>query len=286
MRINRIVIEEKLKEFLKEDCHFKDVSSEFIPENSTIKAHVLAKSNGYISGLEVISLLFQMLNVKITLLIKDGDAFEAGDIIVDLEGNAKEILIGERVGLNLLTLMSSITTTTHKFVDLSKKYGRKTKIACTRKTTPGLRIFEKIAVELGGGDTHRYSLDDMILLKDTHLKYYNGDVKKLLTDVKKKATFSKKIEIEIENLEDIVIAAQNGADIIMCDNMTPDQVKESIKRLESANLRKNQCPIIEVSGGITLNNIEEYLEVEPDIISTSDLTLFPSQKIDLSLRFE
>lgn len=286
MRLNKIIIKEKLKDFLEEDCRFKDVSSEFIPSDSKAKAKIIAKSSGYISGLEILSILFQMLDVKIQLLKDDGERFTNGDIIANIQGLARNILIGERVGLNLLTIMSSITTTTRKFVDLSNKYGGKTKIACTRKTTPGLRIFEKMAVELGGGDTHRYSLDDMILLKDTHLRYFKGDIEKLLRDVKKKASFSKKVEIEIEEVKDVTIAAKSGADIIMCDNMNPQQVKDSIDRLEKANLRKKERPLIEVSGGITLDNIEDYLEAYPDIISTSDLTIFPSQKVDLSLKFE
>ena len=286
MNLNKAVVEKKLREFLEEDCHFKDVSSEFIPEEEKIKAKIIAKSQGYISGLEMLSLLFQILEIKLKILKKDGDPFEKGEVIVELEGNVRNILLGERVGLNLLTLMSSITTTTKKFVEISEKYGGKTKIACTRKTTPGLRVFEKRAVELGGGDTHRYSLDDMILLKDTHLRFYKGDIKKLLEDVKKRASFSKKIEIEIEKVKDILEAAQNGADVIMCDNMTPQQVKESIQELENANLRKNKNIIVEVSGSITLENIRKFLELNPDVISTSNLTLFPSQKVDLSLRFK
>jgi nicotinate-nucleotide pyrophosphorylase (carboxylating) len=276
MNLNKLIIEKKLKQFLEEDCHFKDVSSEFIPADSKVKAKIIAKSSGYISGLEVVSTLFKMLKVKVNLLKEEGEQFNEGDILVRLEGSTRKILLGERISLNLLTLMSSITTTTREFVKLSEKYDGKTRIACTRKTTPGLRLFEKRAVELGG----------MILLKDTHLRYYKGNIEKLLTIVKEKASFSKKIEIEIENVDDIVIAAQKGADIIMCDNMTPQQVEESIQRLKNAHLQENLNPLIEVSGGITLDNIEEYLKVGPDIISTSELTLYPTNKVDLSLRFE
>ena len=151
---------------------------------------------------------------------------------------------------------------------------------------PNLRIFVKKAVEIGGGDTHRYSLDDMILLKDTHLRYHNGDIKKLLTEVKNKASFSKKIEIEVEKVKDVLIAAQNGVDIIMLDNMSPDQVKDAIKLLKENNLRDKV--IIEVSGGITVENIADYLMTAniPDIISSSELTQFPSVRVDLSLRFD
>ena len=180
--------------------------------------------------------------------------------------------------------MSGITTTTKFFVAKIKESGKNVRIAGTRKTVPGLRIFDKKAIELGGGETHRFSLDDMILLKDTHLRYYKGNISKLLEDVKKRASFSKKIEIEIENVKDIVVAAENGADIVMCDNMTPEQVKEAIQLLKDNNLREKV--LIEVSGGITIDNLIDYCQAEPDIISTSELTQNPIEKVDLSLRFE
>lgn len=286
MSYNKIVIERKLREFLEEDCFFVDVSSEFIPESAIISAKIIARSNGFISGLEELKILFDILKVSTKFLKKEGDAIKKGDIVIELKGNARNILLGERIGLNLAIHMSSITTTTKKFVKVIKDLGKNVKISCTRKTLPGLRIFEKKAVSLGGegADPHRFSLDDMVLLKDTHLRYYNGDVKKLLEDVKKKASFSKKIEIEIEKVDDVLIAAQNGADIIMLDNMDPNQVKDAIDLLKKNNLRDNV--IIEVSGGITQENIMDYLIALPDLISTGELTQFPSERVDLSLRFD
>lgn len=284
MSYNRIILEKKLKEYIEEDCQFTDVSSNFIPEDATSSAKIIAKSKGYVSGLVELEILFESLEVDITIKKKDGDAVSQGDIIAELKGNTRKILIGERVGLNLLTHMSAITTMTRKFTILIKDTGKKVKIAATRKTIPGLRIFEKRAVELGGGDTHRFSLDDMILLKDTHLRYYNGDIKKLLKEVKDKASFSKKVEIEVEKVEDVLVAAQNGADIIMLDNMNPDQVEDAISLLKKHDLREKV--IIEISGGINLDNIVDYILAEPDVISTSEITQFPSEKVDLSLRFD
>jgi nicotinate-nucleotide pyrophosphorylase (carboxylating) len=284
MKLNNLLVEKRLKAFLEEDCHFKDITSAFIPENAIISAKIIAKSGGYISGIEVVEILFSMVDVHIETEKKDGETFKDGDLIASLKGNVRSILLAERIGLNLLALMSSITTTTQKFNQIIKKTGKKTKIACTRKTAPGLRIFEKLAVELGGGDTHRYSLDDMILLKDTHLKYYNGDIESMLNDVKKRASFSKKIEIEIEKVDDVIPAVVSGADIVMLDNMSPNDVKNTIEILEKHNLR-NEI-IIEISGGITIENITDYLTAEPDIISTSELTLIPSEKVDFSLRFD
>ncbi|MFW9999016.1 MAG: carboxylating nicotinate-nucleotide diphosphorylase [Candidatus Hodarchaeota archaeon] len=284
MSYNRIVIEQKIREFLLEDCRFADVSSKVIPENAITSAKILAKSAGYISGLEELKILYNMLNVSTTFKIKDGEEVNKGDIIVELRGNTRDILLGERTGLNLIAHMSAITTTARKYVKLIKDSGKNVKIACTRKTTPGIRIFEKKAVELGHADSHRFSLDDMVLLKDTHLRYFNGDIEKLLKEVKSINSFSKKIEIEIEKVDDILIAAKNGADIVMLDNMDPNQVEDAINLLKKHNLRDKV--IVEISGGITKNNIVDYLLSEPDVISSGSITQFPSEQVDFSLRFD
>jgi nicotinate-nucleotide pyrophosphorylase (carboxylating) len=284
MSYNKIIIERKLREFLEEDCAFQDVTSNFIAEDNQKSAKIIAKSKGFISGLAELKILYDILKVETNFIKKDGEEVKKGDIVVELKGNTRNILLGERVGLNLITHMSAITSTTRKYVNIIKDTGKNVKIACTRKTLPGLRIFQKKAVFLGGGDPHRFSLDDMILLKDTHLRYYKGDIVNLLEDVKNHASFSKKIEIEIEKVEDVVMAAQNGADIIMLDNMSPDEVEDAINSLKKKNLRENV--VIEVSGSVILDNIVDYLLSEPDVISTSELTLHPSEQVDLSLRFD
>lgn len=285
MKFNPIVIERKIKEFIEEDCNFSDVSSATtIDDLSKSKAHIKAKSEGYISGLEELKILYNLLKVSVDLLKNEGEKVKKGDIIAYLNGHTQSILLGERTALNLLTHMSAITTTTRKFTEIVKESGKNVKIACTRKTHPGLRIFEKKAVYLGGGETHRFSLDDMVLLKDTHLKYYNGNVEALLKRVKERVSFSKKIEIEVENVPDVVTAARNRADIIMLDNMSPDEVQEAIDLLKRNKLREDV--IIEVSGGISLTNLSNYVALEPDIISSSEITQFPSEKLDLSLRFD
>ena len=282
MSYNRIIIEKKLKEFIIEDNSFVDVSSKSIPTKSISHAKIIAKSDGYISGLEELEILFQILKVDVTFKKEDGDQIQNGDIIAELYGKTKDILLGERVGLNLLCHMSAITTTTRKFVKLIEESGKGVKIACTRKTLPGLRLFEKKAVEIGKGDTHRFNLDDMVLLKSTHLKFYNGNVAELLKNMKLKVSFTKKIEIEVEKVDDVIIAVKNGADIIMLDNMNPDKVQDVINMLKQQNLRDQV--IIEVSGNITQDNIVDYLISEPDIISTSILTQKPTEFVDLSLQ--
>jgi nicotinate-nucleotide pyrophosphorylase (carboxylating) len=284
MTYNKFVIERKLKEFLEEDCNFKDVTSGIIPNDTLVSAKILVKSQGYVSGLEELKILLELLEISSEFLRKDGEYVESGDIIVKLKGKASNILLGERVGLNLVTHMSAITTITKKYVNIIKNSGKMVKIACTRKTLPGLRIFDKKAVEVGGGDTHRFSLDDMILLKDTHLKYYNGDVEKLLKETRTNASFTKKIEIEIEKVEDVLVAAQNGADIIMLDNFTPDEVEDAISLLKNNNFRKKV--LIEVSGGIDEENLLDYVIAEPDLISLGLLTQKYTEYVDFSLRFE
>jgi nicotinate-nucleotide pyrophosphorylase (carboxylating) len=286
MSYNHILIEEKIKDFLKEDCMFSDVSSNIIPEKPSVSAKIIAKSGGFISGLEEIKILFNLLNVDVNLRKKDGMEVTKGDIVLELKGSPRKILLGERIGLNLLTHMSAITTTVKKYLKIVSNSGKNVKIACTRKTLPGLRIFEKKAVSLAGlgADTHRFSLDDMVLLKDTHLRYYNGDVERLLKDVKKRISFTKKIEIEIEKIEDVLIAARNGADILMLDNMKPEQVEKALNLLIKNDLRGKV--IVEISGGISMENIMLYLKAEPDVISMGNLTLFPSEQVDLSLKFD
>ena len=284
MSYNRILIEEKLKKFLIEDNVFVDVSSRSIPTGSISSAKVISQSNGFLAGLEEFEILFHFLNVSVALKKLDGDQIQKGDILAALKGKTIDILLGERVGLNLLSHMSAIATTTRKFVKIIEESGKNVKIACTRKTLPGLRIFEKKAVEIGKGDTHRFNLDDMVLLKSTHLKFFNGNVAELLRSIKLNVSFTKKIEIEVEKIEDVLIAVENGADIIMLDNMNPDEVQDAIKLLKQNNLRDRV--IIEVSGNITQDNIVDYLISEPDIISTSILTQKPTDFVDISLKLD
>ena len=284
MSYNRILIKEKLKQFLIEDNSFVDVSSKSIPTKSISKAIIVAKSDGYLSGIEELKILYQILKVDINFKKEDGDQIHNGDIIAELDGKTRDILLGERVGLNLLCHMSAITTTTRKFVKIIEDSGKNVKIACTRKTLPGLRLFEKRAVEIGKGDTHRFNLDDMVILKSTHLKIYKGNIVKLLNDVKSRVSFTKKIEIEIENVNDVVVAVKNKADIVMLDNMNPDKVQDAINLLKQEKLRDQV--IVEVSGNITQENIFDYLISEPDVISTSVLTQKPTEFVDYSLRFD
>ncbi len=282
--IPRLLLEDRLKTFLAEDVAFEDVTTQIISAEQTSRAQIRAKSSGIVAGIGVVQVLFEMLNVEVTRPIQDGREVEPGVVVMELSGPTREILIGERTALNLLMRMSTIATTTAHLVDLIQTANppRPVKVACTRKTTPGFRVFEKEAVKIAGGDVHRWNLDDMVLLKDTHLALTRSNIPGLLKGARGLASFSKKIEIEVESLEDAITAAQQGADIIMLDNMVPEQVQEVVKALEKAKLREKVT--LEASGGINESSIQAYARTGVDIISCGFVTLFPTQTVDLSLK--
>jgi nicotinate-nucleotide pyrophosphorylase (carboxylating) len=207
--------------------------------------------------------------VQTLLKKKEGEIIHNGDIIMEIEGDARSILSLERTILNFLMRMSGIATLTMETLNKIRKVNKNIILAGTRKTTPGLQLFEKNAVKAGGGDTHRFRLDDCVLIKDNHIAVV-GNIKESLIKARKNVSFTKKIEIEVENLHDAISAAQNGADIIMLDNMEPAEVKKVLSSLEEENLRENV--MIEVSGGINPDNIVEYAKTSVDIISTGYIT--------------
>jgi nicotinate-nucleotide pyrophosphorylase (carboxylating) len=256
-------------------------------ENKKAKAKIVAKSSGIICGVNEIQLLFETVGVETSEAIKDGHKVEKGTVIMRLTGNIQEILMVERTALNILMRMSAIATSTADLVSKIKKVNENARLAATRKTTPGFRWFEKKAVMVGGGDPHRWKLDDMVLIKDTHLDVCNHKIDVLLQKAKNKTSFSKKIEIEVENNEDAIAAATNGADIIMLDNMNPEKVQLVIKNIkEYTSKNKKIMPLIEVSGNLTDQNIIDYAKSGVDILSTSQITMFPHLKVDISLKIE
>lgn len=275
-----LILKEKLRKFLEEDIGFGDITTEIIvPENLRVKAQIIAKTSGIIAGIEETSILFKELGINVKSAINDGSKVDAGTIIMEIEGPARLILTCERTVLNLLMRMSGIATLTHQMVKKARKVNPKIIIAGTRKTLPGLRYFDKKAIRIGGGDTHRLRLDDCILIKDNHIVIAGG-VKEAIKRVKETASFTKKIEVEVQNAEDALIAAKEGVDIIMLDNMKPNEIKETIKKLEKEGLRSKV--LIEVSGGITPENIREYVETGVDVISLGYLT-HSAKALDMSL---
>ena len=280
MFLPRKIIEKKLYEFLKEDLGQGDVTTSIlIPDGARVEAEIIAKESGVIAGIEEAKILLEGLGVKVEAEVKDGQKISSGKTIMKLEGDAKTILAAERTVLNLISRMSGIATQTNKIIRKVRDAGYKTIIACTRKTAPGLEYFDKKAVWLGGGDTHRLHLDDMILIKDNHIAII-GNVKEAIKIARRKASFSKKIEVEVSSVNEAVEAAKAGADIIMLDNFTPKDIKKTIEKLQKKKLRKRV--LIEASGKINEENILEFASSGVDIISLGSLT-HSVKALDISL---
>ena len=263
-------MDEIIKYMLREDEGFGDITSNaLIPEDKIFYAKLISKDDGILAGIEIIKEMFLEYGIKIISSKNDGDKIAKGDILLELEGNARKILLLERTALNLLMRLSGVATVTNRIVSKVHEVNPKIRVAGTRKTAPALQKFDKLAIAIGGGDTHRNALDDMVLIKDNHIAVV-GSVKEALRLAKENNSFSKKIEIEVESIDDAVIACENGADIVMLDNMSPELALNTLNALEEKDLRKDV--LIEISGGITEENILDYAPLDVDIISLGSLT--------------
>ena len=250
---------------LQEDITSEDVSTNAVMR-SAVKGTVdlIAKEDGIIAGLDVYARVFQILDEKteISFNFKDGEAVKKGDLLGTVTGDIRVLLSGERVALNYLQRMSGIATYTKQVSKLLE--GSKVTLLDTRKTTPNCRVFEKYAVRIGGGCNHRYNLSDGVLLKDNHIGAA-GSVAKAVAMAKEYAPFVRKIEIEVETMEQVKEAVEAGADIIMLDNMTPEMMKEAVELI--AGRAQTEC-----SGNITKENIAKILETGVDFVSSGALT--------------
>ncbi|MHA1408937.1 MAG: carboxylating nicotinate-nucleotide diphosphorylase [Candidatus Odinarchaeia archaeon] len=264
-------VKKKILDAIAEDIGYGDITTNLvIPKDKKCSAVIIAEEIGVIAGIQEITILFNEFNVDVKPSLNDGDLIsKEGEEVISLYGPMRSILVCERTALNFLMRMSGIATATHNLMDKVRKANPRVKIAATRKTLPLLNYFDKRAVYLGGGDTHRYRLDDCILIKDNHLELV-GDITKILKIIRENTSFTKKIEIEVETPEDGLTAAKAGADIIMLDNMSPNMVEKTVKLLKDNNLRNRV--ILEVSGGINEHNILDYASKDIDIISIGGLT--------------
>lgn len=270
----------KLLTMVQEDVGFEDITTcSLISENHISKAEIITREDGILAGLNVAKELCNLYNLKYEFIKEDGDIINSGDRLLTIEGSTQNILAVERTMLNLMMRMSGIATLTSNTLTKIRKLNNNIILASTRKTTPGLQRFEKEAVIIGGGDSHRFRLDDCVMIKDTHRNIV-GDLKKAIYLAKNYVSFTKKIEVEVESINDAKIAAESGADIIMLDNMKPYEIKEVLSELTTNNLRKNI--LIEVSGGITPDNICNYVIDGVNIISMGFLT-HSVKPLDLSL---
>ena len=261
---------------LQEDITSEDVSTNAVMR-SAVKGTVdlIAKEDGIIAGLDVYARVFHILDEKteISFNFKDGDAVKKGDLLGTVTGDIRVLLSGERVALNYLQRMSGIATYTKQVSKLLE--GSKVTLLDTRKTTPNCRVFEKYAVRIGGGCNHRYNLSDGVLLKDNHIGAA-GSVAKAVAMAKEYAPFVRKIEIEVETMEQVKKAVEAGADIIMLDNMTPEMMKEAVELI--AGRAQTEC-----SGNITKENIAKILETGVDFVSSGALT-HSAPILDISMK--
>ena len=270
MFIPHKILEEKLRKMLAEDIGQGDITTALIvPAESTAEAEVIAKESGVAAGIEEGKILLESLGLKVQTLVTDGEKIKDKQVLMRISGDAKTILSAERTLINILSRMSGIATATRKLTEKIKKAGLKTRVACTRKTAPGLLYFDKKAVLIGGGDTHRLHLDDMILIKDNHIAM-TGSVEEAVKKVREKASFTKKIEVEVETVEDALAAAKAGVDVIMLDNFSPKQIEKAIRLLKKAGFLGKI--LLEASGGITTQNILVFASTGIDIVSLGELT--------------
>ena len=276
-----IFLDRIIEYMLEEDKGFGDITSESTVEKGLeANAYIISKDDGILAGMDIVHELFEEFGVEVTFWLNDGCEISKKDLLMSVRGDARTILLLERTALNLSMRMSGVASAANHYVDLVKDYD--VRIAGTRKTSPAISKFDKYALKVGGADTHRCSLDDMVLIKDNHIAMCDSPLDALLK-AKKVTSFSKKIEIEVETLHDAIECVENKADIVMLDNMTGHEVKDVIDELEKLNIRQNS--LIEVSGGITEDNILDYVEYGVDIISIGALT-HSSRSLNFSLKME
>lgn len=278
----RLVADKYIKIALEEDINSEDVSTNAVmTEYKKGEVYLFAKEDGIIAGLQIFERVFKLLdeNTEVTFIeingrtIQDGDRVEAGQALAVVTGDVRVLLSGERTALNYLQRLSGIATYTRHLADMLK--GSKTKLLDTRKTSPGMRIFEKYAVRIGGGCNHRYNLSDGVLLKDNHIDAAGG-VREAIEAARAYAPFVRKIEVETENLDMVREAVDAGADIIMLDNMSPEMMAEAIRIIDGR--AETEC-----SGNITKENIATITSLGVDYISSGALT-HSAPILDISLK--
>lgn len=275
---NHLLMEKIVRQALEEDLGRGDITSEAtVAPDLTAKGYFISKSEGILAGLNYVQMAFKIIDpeLKIRAHINDGGAVTNNTVIAEVYGNARSILAAERVALNFLQRLSGIATATAAAVKAAMPFG--TQITDTRKTTPGLRIPEKYAVVVGGGKNHRMGLDDAVLIKDNHLQMAGG-VKRAVRLARQKAGHLVKIEVEVETLGQVREAVESGADVIMLDNMTLDEMKEAVKIVSGR-------AITEASGGITPEEVAEVASTGVDVISLGWIT-HSARPLDISLELE
>jgi nicotinate-nucleotide pyrophosphorylase (carboxylating) len=276
-------LRKSLIHFLQEDVGLGDITTENLKNsNKSVSAKIIFKSNfiGIVCGIEELQVLFDICNCTSTPHMLDGMKISPKANIMEIYGTARDLLKAERIALNLLMRMSGIATITRKFVDIVHQIDPLISIASTRKTAPGLRRFDKKAVVIGGGISHRFRLDDMVMIKDNHI-VVDKSIRKIIPLIRGKIGSSIQIECEVKNDREAIDAIEAGANIIMLDNFSILEAKKTILKIKDKGLRN--IVKIEISGGINLKNIVNYAKLKPDIISIGYLT-HSAPSLDFSLK--
>lgn len=279
--LDNFAIDDFIMNALKEDMYYGDITTDSICaslDNPTFKVYLMSRTDGILAGSPVFIRVFEILaqdKVKVTFNFNDGEAFSAGSKLAVIEGDARYILTGERLALNFIQKMSGIATYTRKFHDKISKYG--TRIVDTRKNTPNFRLFEKYSVRVGCNHLHRFNLSDSVMLKDNHIALYGGSITRAVSEVKKNLSHVHKIEVECDTIEQVKEALDNHVDIIMLDNMSIEDMEKCVKLIDKK-------AIIEASGCITLDNIEQVAKTGVDVISTSAI-IMRAHSLDLGFDY-
>ncbi len=276
------VLKLKFLEWVREDVPYWDESTEaLVPEGVKVVAEVVAGEDGVAACFNDLRGVLESLGIEVRYSVRDGEFFKVGEKVAVLVGDARKLLAVERTLLNLLSLCSGVATEVRKLVDLVRKVNPKVRVAATRKTLPGLRYFQKKALVAGGGDTHRLSLSDSVIIKDNHLRLV-GNIPEAVRRVRGRVSFTRKVEVEVSSPEEAVKAAEVGADVVMLDNFTPEEVERTLKLLEERGLRDKV--VVEVSGRIREENVVDYARLGVDVISCGYIT-HSVKAVDLSLEF-
>lgn len=273
--LHGFIIDDYVKEALKEDIGFGDITTDALAsEGDVLQGALMTRESGILCGTQVFKIVFETLSkdIQIKFYFNDGDKISAGDKIADISGPARFLLTGERTALNYIQRMSGIATETNKYKQAIGEYPAK--IVDTRKTTPNFRVFEKYSVKTGGGALHRFNLSDCVMIKDNHIRLA-GSITNAVEKIKAQISHAHKIEVECDTLEQVKEAVACGADIIMLDNMTINQMKEAVALI-------NGKAVIEASGNVNLDTVKEIASTGVDIISSSAIVA-KANTLDLAL---
>ncbi len=275
MLLENFIVKEHVKNALKEDIGFGDITTDYlVPEDEEITAKLNTRQDGILCGIDIAEIVFKTLskNIKVEKFFSDGEAIKKGDTLAVIRGNARAILKGERTALNYIQRLSGIATETNKY---QKAIGdNKARITDTRKTTPGFRMFEKYAVMTGGARLHRFNLSDCVMIKDNHIQYA-GSISKAVAKIRENLSHTHKIEVECDTIEQVKEALEAKADIIMLDNMSCGDMKKCTELIQGN-------AIVEASGNVTLDNINEIARTGVDVISSSAIVA-KAKTLDIAL---